>query len=59
MIGDFKSKKLLSAFIDNRTEWWAAVQQDSEAPLKWLSELPLPHSGTYYVSASPHSDSGT
>ncbi|MFC5476108.1 UvrD-helicase domain-containing protein [Paraherbaspirillum soli] len=39
LVGDFSTRKLLTAFVDKRAEWWAVVQDDADAPLTWLREL--------------------
>ncbi|WP_205630287.1 UvrD-helicase domain-containing protein [Collimonas arenae] len=39
LVGDFSTRKLLTAFIDKRAEWWAVIQQGVDVPLEWLREL--------------------
>jgi ATP-dependent helicase/nuclease subunit A len=39
-LGDANTKKLLNAFLDKRTEWWACNQDPEQGtPLEWLTAL--------------------
>ena len=38
-LGDHQTKRLLDAFLDKRTEWWAANHAGLGAPIDWLRNL--------------------
>ncbi|KRB92897.1 UvrD-helicase domain-containing protein [Noviherbaspirillum sp. Root189] len=39
MVGDWNARGLIDSFVSKRAEWWASVQQSTDAPLEWLREL--------------------